>query len=585
MAGATNTRRAAPTADAPRAYHVIQREGDSGRVGRAVPPCDDAAPGVVCDATYHRRIAYSDEDIHFILDLLESRPRPWNVSDIARTLARLRPAHTFYSYQFFLQQNLRERLNLVRRLEERKAQRGTGDAPTALPLHSRSAPPARSVTPSSLSSLDELYEEAQALDDHAEAADAVEERDVARAPPADESEEEEMDEEAVLAFEALHHSRTGPSPAKEATGAGASSAVGVQDDQMDEEPQDTEAGAQPLGDAHGPAPAPTAPAVEASMLEAPVSAHADEDALFEEPGEPGAPVARTAPPRRAPRVPVSQVHEEQLVDALVHELDASGMDAASVDTEAQLAAPIPADVLERVADACAPPRPTLAAWQTYAELHARTLWQTALDRWSLRATPEAPASPALSELEAPASPDGSERMVDAALAGDVHTPESQAIPPRYTPHSVRVGQRSGHHDAKVSARAHLERIPPEAPSPTIERHAAAVPTPPRRVMLAEERMARALYEARVWELCADYGLASPRQLVPFLLPVGGDVDRCRRRIERHMRQLAQRYEMDVATVIELLEAQHGDLKQLTTVLDIQRRGRTRRQSRALSAST
>lgn len=329
-------------------------------------------------------------------------------------------------------------------------------------------------------------------------------------------------------------------------------------------------------------------ATKEPITEAPVTANEDADALFEDPGkadEPPVPAAHAAPQLRAPRVPVSQEHEEQLVDALVHELEASGIDAMSMDTEAQLEAPIPADVLERVADTCTPPRPALVAWQQYAELHARTLWQTALDRCSLRASPEAPASPDLSESEEPASPGGSEGMVDAALAGDVHTPESQAIPPQYTPHSVRVGQRSGHHDAKVSARAHLERIPPEAPSPTVERHAAGVRTQPRRVSLAEERMARALYEARIWELCADYGLASPRQLVPFLLPVGGDVDRCRRRMERHMRQLAQRYEMDVATLIELLAAQHGDLKQLTTVLDIQQRGRTRRQSTAPSAST
>ncbi|WFD21189.1 hypothetical protein MCAP1_003450 [Malassezia caprae] len=533
------------------------------------------------------RIAYDTDDINHILDMLESRPRPWNVSEIARTLSRERPAHTYYSYQFFLQQNLRERLNLVHRLEERQAERGTGTAPTALRLQPRTVPPVGSMSPSSLSSLDELYEEAQSLHEH-DASTSRQEDSAQAAQPEEESEEEEMDEEAVLAFEALRRSRTDPTEA----GAGASDAPGAH-----EGPTGGASGqAAVQAPAAAPTPAPAETATEAPMPEAPpkepvreahTTASEDNDALFEDPdkaGEPPVPAAHAAPQIRAPRVPLSQEHEEQLVDALVHELEASGTDAASMDTEAQLDAPIPAHVLERVADACVPPRPALVAWQQYAELHARTLWQTALDRWSLAATPEAASNDA-SEFEDPTSPAGSESMVDAALAGALHTPESQAIPPQYTPHSVRVGQRTGHHDAKVSARAHLERIPPEAPSPTVERHAAGVPTTPRRVSFAEERMARALYEARIWELCADYGLASPRQLVPFLLPVGGDVDRCRRRMERHMRRLAQRYEMDVGTLIELLAAQHGDLKQLTTVLDIQQRGRTRRQSTAPSAST
>lgn len=468
--------------------------------------------------------------------MLESRERPWNVSDIARTLAHQRPVHTYYSYQFFLQQNLRDRLNLVRRLEERIRQRSGGDA-NALRLQAR-APP-RSPTSSSLESLDELYEEA----DHAH--DELEE-----------SEEEEMDEETSLAFEALQRERTSDVAPVAPPGAGAS-----------------ETAATPRADEQGSA-VPTAS----------TPARAPEDALFEEPSVsgsnatgPDAPAAAMAPPRRTPRVPVSQMHADQLVDALVQELADAGVDASSIDVDAQLDVPVPPGVLERVADACAEPRPTLAAWQQYVELHARTLWQTALDRWSLRATPMPTTNPT--------SPDSSERSVDAVLTGEVHTPESQAIPPQYTPHSVRVGQRSGHHDAKVSARAHLERIPPEAPSPTVERRGSVAPAPTRRASVAEERMARALYEARVWELCADYGLVSPRQLVPFLLPVGGDVERCRRRLDRHMRQLAQRYDMDMSTVLELLEAHHGDLAQLITVLDIQRRGRSRRMSRTPSATT
>ncbi|WFD24985.1 hypothetical protein MEQU1_003692 [Malassezia equina] len=494
--------------------------------------------------------------------MLESKPRPYNVSDIARTLARMYPAHTYYSYQFFLQQNLMERLNLLRRLEERQAQRGGSGGPTALPLQHRPAPPTRSLTSSSLESLDELFEEAHTL-----ASTTAEEAPAeAHEMTADESEEEEMDEEAILAFEALHQSRQPETqPAEGDTDAGSGDHQALAHDAPMMEAASTDA--TPVRDRAAPAPAEDEPAAHAQP----------QDALFEEPGErapPTAPAAQSTPLRRLPRVSVLQAHVERLIDALVETLDSSGMEASSMDLEAQLAAPIPADVLERVADACAPPRPSLMAWQQYAELHARTLWQTALDRWSLRATPSMPPSP-----------DGSERSVSAVLAGTMHTPESQAIPPQYTPHSVRVGQRSGHHDAKASARAHLERIPPEAPSPTMERHAPPMHAPPRRAALAEERMARALYEARVWELCADYGLASPRQLVPFLLPVGGDLERCRRRLERHMRQLAQRYDMDVATLVELLEAQHGDLKQLTTVLDIQRRGRSRRWSRTPSAST
>ncbi|WFD28943.1 hypothetical protein MNAN1_003959 [Malassezia nana] len=468
--------------------------------------------------------------------MLESRERPWNVSDIARTLAHQRPVHTYYSYQCFLQHNLHDRHHLVRRLEERKRQSSGGDA-NALRLQAR-APP-RSPTSSSLESLDELYEEAEHV------------------PDLEESEEEEMDEETSLAFEALQRERTNDMAPVAPPGAGASETA-------------------------------AAPRVVEQTTAVPTastpSRAREEDALFEEPNMPdaaapvpAAPAVAPTPPRRTPRVPVSQMHADQLVDALVQELADAGVDASSIDVDAQLDAPLPPGLLERVAEACAEPRPTLAAWQQYVDLHARTLWQTALDRYSLRATPMPTTNPA--------SPDSSERSVDAVLTGEVHTPESQAIPPQYTPHSVRVGQRSGHHEAKVSARAHLERIPPEAPSPTVERQGSVAPAPTRRAALAEERMARALYEARVWELCADYGLVSPRQLVPFLLPVGGDVDRCRRRLDRHMRQLAQRYDLDMSTVLELLEAHHGDLAQLITVLDIQRRGRSRHLSRTPSATT
>ena len=78
------------------------------------------------------------------------------------------------------------------------------------------------------------------------------------------------------------------------------------------------------------------------------------------------------------------------------------------------------------------------------------------------------------------------------------------------------------------------------------------------------------YEARVWELCADYGFQSPAQLVRFMRPAGGDVAHCRTRVEEYIEMLAERFEMEPEAVVDLLHVQRGDLDQLERTLEIVR---------------
>lgn len=330
---------------------------------------------------------YDDADLAHIRSAIQFEDRPLNVSRIARALANEYPKHTYWSYLSFLQKNLRERPDLF-------------EAPHA---------------------------------------DVLED-----------SEEEEMDEEAFSAFDAQY-------------------------------------GAAPEG---------------------------------------------------TPSVPsLRPEHVCMLVDALVELLHSSHFEASDDAVRTLESSDVPLSVWQGLTSKV-PTRPE-HMWQAYYERFRGMLWERALEQY----VPQAPA-------EATPSPSPS----------SVHTPESAT----YTPQSVRVGQRSGHHDAKVLARGGVH---PEEPSPTTERHPASQPS------RAEKHRARALYEARVWELCADYGFSSPRQLVPFMLRASGDVDACREYVRQYMESLSHKYTLDVPTLIEMLEAQRGDAKLLTRILDIQLRAR------------
>jgi len=245
-----------------------------------------------------------------------------------------------------------------------------------------------------------------------------------------------------------------------------------------------------------------------------------------------------AAPESTPSVPsLRPEHVCMLVDALVELLHSSHFEASDDAVHALESSDVPLSVWQELASKV-PTRPE-HMWQAYYERFRGMLWERALEQY----VPQAPAD-----------------VTPSPSPSSVHTPESTT----HTPQSVRVGQRSGHHDAKVLARGGVH---PEEPSPTVERHPAL---PPSR---AERHRARALYEARVWELCADYGFASPRQLVPFMLRASGDVDACREYVRQYIEGLSHKYTLDVPTLIEMLETQRGDAKLLTRILDIQLRAR------------
>ena len=55
---------------------------------------------------------YDDADLAHIRSLIQLEARPLNVSRIARALANEYPKHTYWSYLSFLQKNLRDRPDL-----------------------------------------------------------------------------------------------------------------------------------------------------------------------------------------------------------------------------------------------------------------------------------------------------------------------------------------------------------------------------------------------------------------------------------------------------------------------------------------
>ena len=330
---------------------------------------------------------YDDADLAHIRSLIQLEAKPLNVSRIARALANEYPKHTYWSYLSFLQKNLRDRPDLFE------------------------APPP------------------DVLDD---------------------SEEEELDEEALSAFDAQYG----------------------------------------------------------------------------------------AAPESTPSVPsLRPEHVCMLVDALVELLHSSHFEASDDAVHALESSDVPLSVWQELADKLQT-RPELL-WRAQAARVRGMLWERALEQY----VPQAPAD-----------------VTPSPSPSSVHTPESTT----HTPQSVRVGQRSGHHDAKVLARGGVH---PEEPSPTVERHPAL---PPSR---AERHRARALYEARVWELCAAEGVASPRELVPLRRRAWGGGAAGRGDVRQYIEGLSHKYTLDVPTLIEMLEAQRGDAKLLTRILDIQLRAR------------
>lgn len=556
--------------------------------------------------------------MQYILAVMDRTAPPWNVSRLARELSRERPAHTYSSYQTFLQKNMLDRLNLQQRLRERHAERGGHLDGVHIPRTSRarSAQPAASERParrprvagglsvgelhatfaprsSSVESLDELDE-----DGAAEAADA---------PPAESSSEEEpMDEAEMLAFEARQTHVDAPRPAPHRRRHEAflpeehEQLVNRLVDLLVETHWGRDADADGTVNVDEEPPVPPPAFWDEMSRIAPRHSARSWMLHFER----SAPTFwRTATDRFLLRMSPSSL----FVDAersVVQSGDESAARASQPD--------VPAADESRVADESQP------APQSDAPPDASQPTPQA----SGSAAPAGPSAstpmrPARRMAHAHNTPRAS--WGDAEAAAAVHTPKSHG--PAYTPYSVRVGQRRDHHDAKAHARErHDAEFGSAAPSPLGRRTPASAPparpaapveaTPPspvRRVRHSlgapgapgwpslqpwrseatrasqygvEQRRARAEYEARVWELCSDFALTSPAQLVPFMEPAHGDVERCREAVEEYIDALADYYDTERTTILELLEAQLGSFEQVVRVLDIQQRSLERSMERS-----
>ncbi|WFC96442.1 hypothetical protein MBRA1_003099 [Malassezia brasiliensis] len=439
-------------------------------------------------------------------------PPPWNVSRLARTLARERPAHTYASYQTFLQKNMIDRLNLQQRLRDLRAERGSTLDGVHVPRSARTRATPQPHVPT---------ERAASLRPRVAGGMSVSELHAAfvpRSSPTESLDELEEDE---------------PDAQDERAGAGAG------------DPSDgTSSEEEPMS--------------EAEML-----AFEAQQTHVEEP--------RTAPTRRR-REQFLPEETELLVNHLVELLIVTHWgrdidDEGAVNVDEELPSP-PASFWEEMErDA---PRHSARSWMLHFSRNTQRFWRTATDRFLLRlspsslfvdaeqsvvkgeaatkeaeeaadeaeaaaavqasanqdaephaagaaaeatsaseastasaasATPEAGpslsptrpdasastphAGPATSTprrtahaphtLDTPSSTDAAD--VSASLA--VYTPETRGE--AYTPYSVRVGQRRDHHDAKAHARErHSAPFQDAAPSPLTRRAPSSVPRIQRR---------------------------------------------------------------------------------------------------------
>lgn len=567
------------------------------------------------DTRHSGRNTYDESDIQFILEILRTQNGNFNVSELARTLRELRPRHTYWSYQSFLTKNLRSGMNLMAKVDTINA--GPSSV-QALPMVMREIRTSTSSTPSGIGATAPGPASPPLPPTQSASSSPIASQSVSppsrRSPslntsvnganrePNDESEEEEMDEADFQAFEAQYRGQTDPAFVEP----GSASA----DDQTAQTQLHKQLPAVSASTHH------RAPRIRqhsdrvkpehvrlliSKLVEILDTARMDipdetQLAAIQVPSAVWAELAETVPDRTPSAwksffdEAKSQLWESAMQQHTSRLAEARSSGRATANGESAQHEP--------VSDA----RPLISGRSPTREpAHAR----------ASEFVPTEPARNAPDALDAPRTASRS-AMVESfstpsthkphdvrpfaststepvsVSAANVHTPQGQAIPPSFTPATVRIGQRSGHHDAKVQAREACSGLHDEEPSPTMERRHGTSPVTPgspmpnmsvfsrlirphHSITRAERHRARALYEAHVWELCADYGLSHPKQLMPFMTRANGDVYRCRHRLQRYMERLSHKYRLGIPTLIELLEVHRGNLKLLIQVLDIQQR--------------
>lgn len=567
-------------------------------------------------------MAYTDEDREHIVQVLAENGPPWNVMSIARLLATVRPVHSVWSYQTYLTKNIDDGAMLRRQVAARKPEKSTGRLLRQRPPRVTRSAPARppleeieTTEEESVSSFDELEddEEEEVFDaaeempepeePHAPAADSA--PDTQEAP--DESEEEEINEDLLIQLEARRR-QAEPRPASSARDTGAPSAP-----------------AEAAHDEAGPASAAERDLLTQKLMDllvrtgwAPEGSEEDEDvfesaaaappaALWQqladmspysanawrrEFGQNKATYLRAARDRFLLRFSARDIFSQD-ADRSTHSVvspradQAPARDASLSAQEADeaLGAPEPADESHT-------PESTRSA-------HRHTLTPRSVRVGQRREHHDAKVAARVAHSD----PDFEEPEFESPSVGH-HAPRAHvATPPSASPAARRlpataprpIRRTSLGRTTSDSAAARPLRRPRlsapsrravggwgELPAPWDEQEeddgssvsadtsAASFEAAAASARAAREAYLRAQYEARVWELCADYGFQSPAQLIRFMRPAGGDVAHCRTRVEEYIEMLAERFEMEPEAVVDLLHVQRGDLDQLERTLEIVR---------------
>lgn len=88
--------------------------------------------------------------------------------------------------------------------------------------------------------------------------------------------------------------------------------------------------------------------------------------------------------------------------------------------------------------------------------------------------------------------------------------------------------------------------------------------------------AKASYQAKVSELCHEYGLSAPAQAVPFLQPVAGDLKLGRARLEAYVRKLAEENGVERDLIVDFLREAGGVWAEAKRYVALIKRQRERR---------
>ncbi|WFD45204.1 hypothetical protein MPSI1_003882 [Malassezia psittaci] len=693
------------------------------------------------------RVEYDEADVQAIVQVMNRSNPPWNVSRLARILSRERPAHTYSSYQTFLQKNMVERLNLQQKWRESRAEHGLQQNQEHVPRnqrvkthhavhttsshadHTNVSPPrvaggmsvgelhaAFAPRSSSVESLDELDDPQNPIANEQRASHSSE----------NESEEESMDEEEMLAFENRHIQRhiPRPPPTKRRHESFLQQELDYLVDQLVDLLSELRWGQIHLPDGS------LQVDIEAELpnlngsfwkkIESTSSRHSARSWMlhFERNAStlwsnatdryvlrvlPSSSVAldiqdksgsvspeqqnishrsestsfldASASPSSDTLQEVSETEVQQVSDASSQEMSEIGAQRAS-DTDphdqsgnsptsnpnlssitltnaektnsdapqnlrrlrstarhsrqgtSQLSA---SNKAQNLSNKQSTNRAQRAHTDSDTFRDARPLHTVHSSESGVVPSTSTPKRVSARRQSTQDTPNSSMDAANVSNALPIQTPESRKSP--YTPYSVRVGQRKDHHEAKAHARERQEAslsdiVPSPLPGPkprstprsvsrsvprsTSRSASRSVPPSnlhsvydhswPRRStdlidlsgalrpwqsearrtsqIKIEQQLARAQYEARVWELCSDFALTTPAQLVPFMMQAEGDVDVCRECLEEYIDALACEYDTERTTILELLETQLGNFEQVIQVLDIQQRSFERSMERS-----